>query len=118
MVAGQASMPGLGSAGHESQTLPLPSMSPSSWSALETFGQLSTALSMLSPSRSLGLAALHVTALASSGHGSHASPTPSPSKSPCLPLSTGRTGLKNRGQLSVVSGIPSPSASLAEGTPV
>src|SRR5450755_3604465 len=43
---------------------------------------------------------VQVVVLASSGHGSQASPTPSLSASPCMPLSTGRIGLNTDGQLS------------------
>ena len=56
---------------------------------------------------------VHVVTLASSGQGSHASPSLSPSVSGCLPPSILRGGLKTFGQLSVSSGMPSPSLSCA-----
>ena len=61
---------------------------------------------------------LHVVAFATSGHGSQASPAPSPSASACFPLSIGRIGLKTFGQSSIASAIPSPSASVALAAPV
>jgi hypothetical protein len=61
---------------------------------------------------------LQVVVFASTGHGSQASPAPSESASPWTLLSTGRIGLNTIGQLSLASGIPSPSASVALGTPV
>ena len=61
---------------------------------------------------------LQLEVLALIGHTSHASPSPSLSKSACFPPSIGRTGLNTVGQLSIASGIPSPSASPASGLPV
>src|SRR5262249_20315627 len=118
MVAGQGWVPGLASMGQGSQASPLPSPSLSFWSWLGTVGQSSMALGTPSASRSLGSKAEQVVVLGSSGQGSQASPSPSPSKSGCLPLSIGRMGLKIVGQLSMASGIPSPSPSAAETAPV
>src|SRR5258705_126759 len=85
---------------------------------LATSGQLSVVLGIVSPSVSLGSNVVHVVVLALSGQTSQASPTPSPSKSACLPASSGRMALKTLGQLSIASGMPSPSMSPAAGTPV
>src|SRR5690349_6726957 len=81
-------------------------------------GQLSAAFSTPSPSVSLGSNILQLVVFASSGHGSHASPMPSLSKSGWAPMSIGRTGLNTVGQLSIAFGMPSPSLSSAVIIPV
>src|SRR6185437_2363748 len=118
MVAGQPMLPGLAAIGHGSHASPLPSPSVSACPGLGTVGQLSDALGTPSPSMSLGSKDVQVVVLASRGQGSHASPTPSPSTSGCAPLSIGRIGLNTVGQLSIASGMPSPSLSVAEVVPV
>src|SRR5213075_1133869 len=107
-----------GSAGQGSQASPLPSMSPSAWSLFGTDGQLSAELVTPSESWSLGSTDMHIVVLALRGQTSQASPSPSESKSACLPLSTGRIGLNTVGQLSIASSMPSPSESVAVATPV
>ncbi len=118
MVAGQPMLPGLAAIGQGSHASPLPSPSVSVCPGLGTVGQLSDALGTPSPSMSLGSKDVQVVVLASRGQGSQASPRPSPSKSGCTPLSIGRIGLNTVGQLSIASGMPSPSLSVAETAPV
>jgi hypothetical protein len=81
-------------------------------------GQLSIALTMVSPSRSLGLTGVQVVEFGVVGHTSQASPTLSLSLSAWAPPSSGRTGLNTIGQLSLALGMLSPSLSPALVTPV
>ena len=112
IVIGHAAKPGFGAEGQASQASPLPSLSVSVCCGLASCGQLSMPFGMPSPSRSFASGVVQESVL-SSGQGSQASPSPSPSVSGCAPLSIGRIGLNTSGQLSELLGMPSPSLSVA-----